>query len=295
MSKDIDLPSLLKYLNYSSNISQSALDNYERIALHDEVDIIDSSSKFIESTPNKITGFIDGIQNIKILGFNDLRPYALSYAAAGCTDSLANLMFFTERLSLKCTELDREWAENLPGNIPVRTVDYDSIWNIGPKLSDDLASDRVKLEHKISTKALNSSPDGFLVVDGSLVGHKYSDKFIGVIKTMHQQYIQDESFLESLQENYRSMVFKIPAGFKNSAYDRYSCYLKLFPLNNAHISYGLVRIEVYSLDTLDEACAAVLADRQTVLSTDQRYDRHLSGVSVCETVLKSKKPSFFSL
>lgn len=276
-------------------MSQSGLDNYERLSLHDEVDIVDTESKLIKSSPGKISGFIDGIQNIKILGFKDLRPYALSYASAGCTDAKANLLLFTERLSLKCTELDREWAESLPGNIPVRTVEYDTIWNIGPKLADDLAADRVKLEHKISAKALEANTDGFLVVDGSLVGHKYSDKLIGVVKTMHQQYLHDESFLESLQENYRSKVFKIPAGFKGSTQDRYSCYLKLFPLTNAHISYGLVRIEVYSLENLDKACAAVLADRQTVLSSDHRYDRHLSGVSVCEAVLKSKKPSFFSL
>ena len=295
MKTNIDLPRLLKHLNYNSSLSQSALENYERLPLGSEIEIVDDSSKIINEKASLISGFIDGIQGIKILGFRDLRPYALTYASAGCTDNLANLLVFSENISLKCTELDKEWAENLPGNVPVRTVDFESVWNVGPRLVEDLAADRVKLEHGVAAETLNKVRDGLLVIDGSLVGHPYDERMIGVVKTMHQQYLSDESFLESLKENYRSLVFKIPAGFKGSTRDRYSCYLKLFPLNNSHVSYGLVRVEVFSLDMLDTACAAILADRQSIMSADKRYDRHLSGVSVCESVLKSKKPSFFSM
>lgn len=295
MQNNIDLPQLLKHLNYSSSVLQSALDNYERLPLGSEIEIVDDSPKIINEDHSLISGFIDGIQGIKILGFRDLRPYALSYASAGCTDDVANLLIFAENISLKCTELDREWAESLPGNIPVRAVDSQDVWNIGPKLVEDLASDRVKLEHSVAAKALTSINGGLLIVDGSLVGHPYDERMVGVVKTMHQQYLPDESFLESLKENYRSLIFKIPAGFKGSTRDRYSCYLKMFPLTNSHVSYGLVRVEVFSLEMMDAACSSILADRQSIMSADKRYDRHLSGVSVCENVLKSKKPAFFNM
>jgi hypothetical protein len=113
-----------------------------------------------------------------------------------------------------------------------------------------------------------AGPDDLIVFDGPLRGRSV-DRAVGLIKTHHVQYLEDDGqrVVAELDAGERTPLFLIGAG----GFARWSWYLRL-PGPRTHGWAGVVRCEMATgvhLPTSDPASVAVLAD--LVSTTLPRY------------------------
>lgn len=285
----------------------SSLEPMERTDAPFSVEVVRKSAR-VRAEPAPVTGFVDGIQSSRVLGYREHIPVVLSYvgAAAVSSDGRPHPVSLTERLMLVSSFDDAMWLSDRVSAVESATGSYGmpEIVPVAPEhpyLAEAAVRDAVGLmreaaERRAAHDALSAATGrGLLVIDGALSHRGTSSRLLGVVKTARTKYLADETQLWSLPEGVMSDAFRIPAGSSPGCdRDRFSCYLRLHDASAAAWNFGLVRLETHSLDLLEPAAAMCMGNRQFGRSGDGRWDRHLHGVRAVEDYLRERRPRFLS-
>ena len=253
-------------------------------------DVIDDDPARVAVPPVVADAYVDGIQAAMVLTHVAHRPVYLSFVSAGAVDGACRPLDVEETLKLVCSHLDRDYVESLRSTVPVHPLASELPPDVERSAHQQLGGDRADHETTVVQRALNRG--GFVVVDGGLSARSESAAIGGVVKTDATKYLPDERVLYSLPAGWRSPRFKIPAG-RGADVERWSCYVRLHPAEQHHWTFGLIRLETFSLDMLEPLAALTLTKRQFASSGDSRFDRHLQPVRRCEDFLRSRRPKVF--
>jgi len=297
MSSQIDLKKLFHsvggYLGEKSLVS--APEN--RRDYEGDVEEYKEEPKQVSAPPLKTALFSDGIQNGLVLTYREQRPCYLAYCAAGVVNEKSRLVHdaFEQDLTLLVSKEDETWAEELDSGLEVDTFAETRPDLVARAALDRLRGKREDMERRVVKQASRhvSGQNEFVVVDGSLQNHKTAqNKLVSVVKTTRTRFLKDESNLWSLRQGWMSQRFKISS---EQGETRYSCYLRLRSSKYHSWNYGLVRLETFDPDILENLAATALLEVQTVRSQDPRADVHLSLVRDVEKVLRAQRPDVFAL
>lgn len=166
-------------------------------------------------------------------------------------------------------------------------------------LKDDISQHRESLELELVVDWMDKQSSGWLLVDGSI--YKSSalrpgfHSVVGVVKSHSKQYFADPDktkLVLGLKAGERSSVFEI--GTKKYGH-AYSWYLRLREDENESPAFGLIRVEMPSVDEsvkfASEVSSWILDERSPYSLPDPRFDRLLYPIRRVEMYLKSKQPS----
>lgn len=256
-----------------------------------EVVMRDETPSRVTAEPGAVAAYIDGIQAAVTLCWSHSRPVCLQYAGAGAGLNGA-LLATREELRIACGVDDEEWVREAAGEIPVVVVAGDTPTEVMRSVADALGGLRERLERDLCSHMLESSDQGLIVCDGSVVGRPKDDRIVGVVKTTATRYLADESQLWSLGAGWRSARFTIPAG-RDMPVARHSAYVRLHDARRRGWDFGLIRVETFELDAIDAVCAMALSDIQDGSWNDNRWDRHLRSVRTVEDLMRSRRPPIF--
>ena len=230
----------------------------ERPEVEHPVELIDDNPAQISCEPLEPTGFIDGVQASLCLTHRSHRPLYLNYVAAGCVGRGAEVVGLRERLSLVCSQADREWVDQLNSPFIVDELASTNPPDLERLAVQLLGGERESLERAL-VEDMVAAGKGILVLDGSLVGRPPLRQLVGVVKTTKRRYLADEGVLFNLPAGWRSPRFKITSPNQP---ERYSCYLRLFDASERRWSFGLVRLEAFDADLLEPLGALCLDEHQ---------------------------------
>ncbi|QYG91068.1 hypothetical protein HC251_00535 [Iamia sp. SCSIO 61187] len=115
-----------------------------------------------------------------------------------------------ERLWIVCSDEDVEWAEGLPGGVPVVRTAALHAPGIRRDALRHLREVRAELERRVVSAHPHEGSDGLLVVDGSLLGHRPTARCIGVVKSCKTRYLGDERPLAALPPGSRTATLQLP-------------------------------------------------------------------------------------
>ena len=286
MNEPVDLSQLLRRVAATggSVSSGAVIEPPERTDASARVEVIDTPAA-ISGEPLEVLGYVDGIQAAVTLRYCSHRPVVLHYTAAAAVGDNAQVRAISERLQLVHSTLDTEWALAVADSIERVSFVEENPYEVTVRQVQHLRAERVEREREV---VQNAAGDGWLVLDGSLIGRPVREGVVGVVKTTQRRYLGDESQLWSLEEGWRSSRFRILAGME-CAYDRFSCYVRLFGAHGRGWDFGLIRLEAFNIDELDALAARCLVERQGS-TRDGRWDRHLAGVRAVEDVLRARRP-----
>jgi hypothetical protein len=284
--ESVDLAELLKRVAQAGGMptAGAVVEPPERTDASSDITVLDEPAK-IEAEPLEVAGFVDGVQSSVTLRHCDHRPVVLQYTAAAAVGEGGTVAAISERLEIVHSLADTEWALEVADTIHRVTVEPVAPHEVTVAQVQHLRAERVERERVVVQDAAG---DGWLILDGSLIGRPVQDGVVGVVKTTKRRYLPDEAQLWSLQEGWRSSKFLIPAGIECGR-ERYSCYLRLFDSRSRAWDFGLIRLEAFDVGVLDALAARCMAERQGS-SKDARWDRHLSGVRMVEDVLRARRP-----
>ena len=293
MEENIDVRKLLTSLGSSSferalmaPAGKRTKPDYPSIMLEHEI-------KQVEDQPLKVSGFIDGIQASLCLRYIDHRPIYLSYAAAGVITEEVELNSVEESLEIVMSKLEEEWFESIEYPMNKYLIDNWEPEEIEYQAAQRLSQQRNMLEEKSIAKNL-AEREGFLVLDGGLVGKTINKRLVGVVKTTGNKYLDDETKLRSLPEGFMSPRFIIPAGSQGVTVDRFATYVRLHDASKKHWNFGLIRLESFEPGILESLAMRCLLERQSTRSMDPRFDRHITSIKSCEDKLRANRPSIFN-
>ena len=288
-----DIASLLRAVGKLSGSRALDVSPTEREAPQDPVDLLEDRPSLV-SGRGDVAGFVDGVQSAIVLTYRDRRPVYLSHTAAGVMSLKCGPVASMEAVTLIASATDEQWIAELGTDIPRELLSSE----LPPDLERDahrlLAMMRDKVERGIVEDALKEHlavTDRPLVLDGSLQGRPQDSRLVGVVKTVRTQYLEDERVLYSLQAGWRSPMFRIPG--RGESKDRYSSYLRLHDREQAAWSFGIVRLETYLPEQIDNLARVAMSVRQPIGARDARADRHLAPVRACEEFLRSRRPGLF--
>ncbi len=253
-------------------------------------------------------GFLDGIEQWRVVGYGGVTPIVRGYVAAAVrrrgpdrrlrTGSEQSRELAITRLESLAAPVRRaletggvdvvEFAAE-DGGQPARAIQA---------ARRELERARLALERELAERCLAGlGPDEWLVVDGVLsdsVALSAHPRAVGVIKSHGAQYFEGAELERALT---------LPAGHRTSVFEPrsrgarraiYSWYLRFWPWEGNDLLYGLVRVEARAHpDTLARASAlsAWLERERSPLSTpDARWDRLLYPIHDVETYLRSRAP-----
>ena len=262
----------------------------DRTDLGAVVDVLDEDPAEVVCDPLEVSAYVDGIQASMVMTHRMHRPVYLSFVSAGAVASDGLPLDAEEELTVVCSHLDREWVDELGSTVPVHELAAELPPDVERAGHLQLGGDRSRLESVVIERAV--ARGGYVVSDGALTGRKDTRTLVGVVKTHGSRYLPDESVLYGLAERWRSPRFRIPAGH-GAGTDRWSCYVRLRPANFAPWTFGLIRLETFSLDLLEPLAAATFTQRQSAGSGDARFDRHLFAVRRCEDFLRARRPQVY--
>lgn len=286
--------------------SVTSLEPMERTDAPFSAEVVRKSAR-VRCAPARVTGFVDGIQSSRVLGYREHIPVVLSYvaAAAVCPFPRPRAVSLAERLVLISSFEDSMWLDDRVREVAASSGSHGipELLPIAPEaphlaeaeVRTAVGSMREAAERHASQEALSDkSLSGLLVIDGSLAHRGGSDRLLGVVKSVRTKYLEDESQLWSLPEGVMSDAFRIPAGMLGCDRERFSCYLRLHDATYSAWHFGMVRLEIHDLDLLEPAAAMCMEHRQFGRSGDGRWDRHLIGVRAVEDYLRDRRPRFIA-
>ncbi|RJL21246.1 hypothetical protein D5H75_37910 [Bailinhaonella thermotolerans] len=288
----MDLRQFLRRINGLSMVRSGVGDPGVREEPRTPGELLEADPVAVGSAAPERALFCDGVEAALTLTFLEHRPVTLNYVAAGAVDRGCRPVREVDRLVVACARRDEAWLESLDCPLEVCYLDADD-----PVAAESCAAAlphrmREELERHL-VETLLREEDGLIVVDGSLIGHPRDARLAGVAKTVRRRYLGDESVLFRLPVGWRSPRFRIPAGTAGPAPDRYSCYVRLAGGPASPWHHGLVRLEAFEPQALEEAAALALAERQHAATLDPRGDRHLRPIAHVERLLRSRRPAIF--
>ncbi len=284
--ESVDLAELLKRVARAGGVptAGAVVEPPERTDASFDISVLDNPTK-VDAQALDVKGFVDGVQSSVTLHHCEHRPVVLQFTAAAAVGEGGSVAAISERLEIVHSVVDTEWALEVADGIHRVTVEPVAPHEVTVAQVQHLRAERVERERVVVQDAAG---DGWLVLDGSLIGRPVQDGVVGVVKTTKRRYLPDESQLWSLQEGWRSSRFSIPAGIECGR-ERFSCYLRLFDSRSRAWDFGLIRLEAFDADVLDALAARCMSERQGS-AKDARWDRHLSGVRMVEDVLRARRP-----
>ncbi len=259
-----------------------------------DVEMLETDPQEITDNPLRVDAFVDGIQAVLTLTYNQSRPIRLAHIAAGAAvgfdTSAPDLAGLVEKVTLVASEQDRQWLSEMAhlGEMPMHFVQALTPPEVESATTEWISGFRDKAELQLTNMMLDAGID-LLGLDGHLLNRPHNPRLFGVVKSVQTKYLPDESVLWNLKQGWRSPIFRMPS----RTGDRFSCYVRLQSIKSAPWSHGLIRVESFEPATLPALAATVLTLRQESGSSDPRWDRHLHPVRVTEQLLRSRRPSFF--
>ena len=274
--------------------TRGSLDVPEREEPEAPAELLDDAPSRVTAAPLKQAVFIDGIQSTSVLTYRTHRPVTLVAAAAGGVDAQMNPRHVIEHMEVLCARDDYDWILEHHCPVPVRVVsESPDPTEVERATAAELKNARDGLEVLLAAELLDDlGDDGRVLVDGHLANRPADHRLGGVIKTTETKLLSDESVLWGLPEGWRSPRFVMPTNHGGPSAQRYSCYLRMRPAGDKPWGFGLVRLEAYDPDQLDELAATALAFRQPTGTHDARGDRHLAPVALVEKWLRSRRPGY---
>ena len=299
----VNLSSLTSLAAHASNRLPTATDRTDTKAC---VTIVRTDTADVSQvTPLDPDGFCDGIQSSMVVTWLNRRPVTLNYVAAGCaTDgSPAALTGLVERLWVDACPADAQAVRTeiaADSGVPVLVTDDNDPASALVSMRNRLASVRAESETELVDALTDVNPNASLVVDGSLSRLTPSPLLMGVAKTHKARYLADESLVYTLAHGWRSPVFSFvhPSAHRaqgGTPAPVFSAYVRAHFIPDAPWDAGLVRVETFSEELIDTACATVLAYGQHATGGDNRWDRHLAPVAWCEKLLRARRPVAFTV
>lgn len=282
-----DLRAFFKSVGRYRAVRALTTEPQERPETTTPIEVLDEKPQAVIAEPFAADCFADGIQASLCVAWREQRPVYLFYVAAGAIGAAGVPFGVRETLTTVCSTADTEWVENLDSSIPITSLDVTSPPDIEGAAHRLLGQLRADHESALIKDLVDAGRR--VVVDGSLMGRPRSNGIVGVVKTVRTKYMPDERSLFALPEGWRSARFKIshPTG------DRWSAYVRMHDASREKWDFGLIRVEAWELDQIDEIAARALRERQSARSGDGRWDRHLSSVHTCEEYLRSLRPAPF--
>lgn len=286
---EIDLRPFLRAMGGAP--TRGALDVPDREEPESPAELLDDSPSKVTAAPLQEAMFIDGIQSNSVLTYRTHRPVTLVAAAAGAVDAQMHPRHVIENFEVLCAREDHDWVLEHECPLPVRVVSE----SVEPAVveaatSADLKNARDGLEILIAADLLDEGgPGERVLVDGHLANRPPDGRLGGIIKTTDTRLLSDESVLWGLPEGWRSPRFVMPANHGGPSAQRYSCYVRMRPAGDKPWGFGLIRVEAYDPDQLDEIAATALAFRQPVGTHDARGDRHVAPIALVEKWLRSRR------
>jgi hypothetical protein len=260
--------------------------------------------------PPAAVGFLDGIQQWKVVGYDGVRPIAVAYVAAAVRrrgpDGRLRTAFWEAR------ELVVAPAETLDEPrrraIAAAGLEAVSVETEGPPplqpvqaleaLRREVHRARQALERELGRQAVERLGDAeWLVVDGQLAVSAVlarHPRALGVIKSHGAQFLEGRHLERALTvpAAHRTSVFRVHDGHGRTEVD--SWYLRLWPWEGRDLFYGLIRIEMAAAPNPGTRVPGVsgwlLAERATLAAPDARFDRLLYPIHDVETYLRSRAP-----
>lgn len=274
--------------------TRGSLDVPEREEPETPVELLDAAPAKVTAAPLSEAVFVDGIQSTSVLTYRTHRPVTLVAAAAGGVDQLMNPRHVIEHMEVLCAREDHDWVLEQGCPVPVRVITESAEpTEVERTTAAELKNARDGLEVLVAAELLDELDDPVKVlVDGHLAGRPADPRLGGVVKTTDSKLLSDESVLWGLPEGWRSPRFVMPANHGGPSAQRYSCYVRLRAAETKPWGFGLVRVEAYDPEQLDEIAATALAFRQPIGTHDARGDRHLAPVALVEKWLRSSRPGY---
>lgn len=267
---------------------------------------------FAEAPPLAPTavGFLDGIEQWRVVGYGGVTPIVWAYVAAAIRRRGADRRPRTvaeESGELAITRLDR-----LPGAVRaaleaagagmrVVEVSADDAGQPGRALLAarvEVLKARAALERRLAERWLAAlAPDEWLVVDGVLsdsAALSAHPRALGVVKSHGAAYFQGPELERALTlpASHRTSVFR-PKG-RGARREIDSWYLRLWPWEGNDLLYGLLRVEARAHpDTValaSRVSAWLMRERAPLATPDRRWDRLLYPIHDVETYLRARAP-----
>jgi len=253
-------------------------------------------------------GFLDGIEQWRVVGYAGVTPIVRAYVAAAIRVRAADrrprtVAEDTEELAI--TRLERlppAVREVLDGTgvrvVEIAAEDAGQPARALPAARVEVQKARAALERRLAERRLaRPSGDEWLVVDGvlsdspELSAHPRS---LGVVKSHGAEYFEGPELERALTlpAVHRTSVFR-PKN-RGARREIYSWYLRLWPWEGNDLLYGLLRVEARAHpDTvaLASRISAWLVDERAPLATpDRRWDRLLYPIHDVEIYLRARAP-----
>lgn len=258
--------------------------------------------------PPAAAGFLDGIQQWRVVGYDGVRPIAVAYVAAAVRrrrgDGRLRTTHWEARElvvapSAALGEERRRAIEDaglhpvaVEGEIPLQpgqTLDL---------LRREVHRARQGLERDLGRRAIDGMAEtDWLVVDGQLAvsaALAQHPRTLGVIKSHGAQFLEGRHLERALTvpAAHRTSVFRVHGGHGRTEVD--SWYLRLWPWEGRDLFYGLIRVEMAAAPNPGTRVPGVagwlLAERATLAAPDARFDRLLYPIHDVETYLRSRAP-----
>ena len=261
----------------------------------------------LEPSPATV-GFLDGIQQWRVVGYDGVQPIAVAYVAAavrrrGRDGRLRTAHWEARELVVApAGTLDearrRAIAET---GLEVVTAEVEGPVQPGQALEAlrrEVHRARQGLERELGRRAIDGMGETeWLVVDGQLAVSAVlarHPRALGVIKSHGARFLEGRHLERALTvpAAHRTSVFRVRGGHGRTEVD--SWYLRLWPWEGRDLYYGLIRIEIAAAPDPGARVPGIsgwlLAERATLAAPDARFDRLLYPIHDVETYLRSRAP-----
>src|SRR5439155_1372722 len=253
-------------------------------------------------------GFLDGIEQWRVVGYAGVTPIVRAYVAAAIRLPGADRRPRTiaeDAAELALTRLDRlpEAVRAAVAGTGVRVVEIsaDDAGQPARALTAarvEVQKARAALKRRLAERRLTAlGPDEWLVMDGVLSDSptlSAHPRALGVVKSHGAEYFAGAELERALTlpAVHRTSVFRPTR--RGARREIYSWYLRLWPWEGNDLLYGLLRVEARAHpDTvaLASRVSAWLLDERAPLATpDRRWDRLLYAIHDVETYLRARAP-----
>jgi hypothetical protein len=253
-------------------------------------------------------GFLDGIEQWRVVGYAGVTPIVRAYVAAairlrGTDRRLRTVAEDTDELAI--TRRDRLPAAvrgALEGTgvrvVEISAEDAGQPARALPAARIEVQKARAALERRLAEGRLAAlGSDEWLVVDGVLSDSaelSAHPRALGVVKSHGAQYFAGPELERALTlpAVHRTSVFRPKR--RGARREIHSWYLRLWPWEGNDLLYGLLRVEARAhpdTGALAPRISAWLVDERTPLATpDRRWDRLLYPIHDVETYLRARAP-----
>ena len=264
--------------------------------------------RIVPEPPPAAVGFLDGIQQWRVVGYDGVQPIAVAYVAAavrrrGPDGRLRTAHWEARELVVAPpgTLNDARRRAISAAGLEAVAAEADVQGQPGQALEAlrrEVHRARQALERELGRRAIDGLGEAeWLVVDGQLAisaALARHPRALGVIKSHGAQFLEGRHLERALTvpAAHRTSVFRVHGGHGRTEVD--SWYLRLWPWEGRDLYYGLVRIEIAAGPHPGARAPGIsgwlFAERATLAAPDARFDRLLYPIHDVETYLRSRAP-----